>query len=856
MTYNDEKKLNLHMRFIKNYKKNTAAVFLSFMLTFMLLTVMLVLIHTNFQISSIQSKTEFSPSDCYIDGLSEKQLNELRKDSDIEWMGVQQGEYHSYGRNNQVVLLAKNDSEAITMMAKIMEGRLPEAKGEIVAEKWALLNLGIEPIVNQVIEIVDSDTGKPEKVCVTGILSDIYANKKYGLLSMYTVLEQETSDTYMAYLEFKESVNYHEKVDYLQAKLKLESGKITERPEREDMKDLYILDTEITCIILLLCMVVFYGIYRIATLSRISQYGVLRAIGLKKGQLQKMIWKELYSIYLISVPIGIALGIFVAYIVMFISGDKDAKVYLHNKMVQFKLVIPGWQIFICIAITGILIGCIGYTLGKQVVRLSVIDTIASNLKQKKEEKDSFDIQKADSKIGMLFRMGCKYIVRDLKTSGFVILNICVGIVLFTGLAYKADTLKIYREDTKEMYYLNGQYAMTMQYFDQIQQGVSRESMEKILGMNEIVSAKTSSSMPIRVIDEENISRNDKYYNKFNKNLKKIYGYSDVGFDGKDQIYKSMLSGYNTDALRVLKQYVIEGNFEPENMREDEVILFILHMDNEKKNGIPKSIKEGTPLMEYHAGDKIRVKYREDGQTNLGEYELLTDYDAKYHYKTYKVAAIVSFSYMYDCNKTVYPLLITSDQYIQKIVPESSFQCIYWDGVKNITAQEQIMLERDMIRIGSQNNNVSTRSMISEIEQNEMFYYKQLVYIYGIAIIAFILVLVNMINNLRYRMQTRTREICMLRAVGFSVSMIQKMILFENVILGSIATFLAFIFLQPILRYLYTISEMKAFAHEFHFDYVNFTMVTIGAILICILLSFRILKAWKSKEIIKGIGSFE
>ncbi|HIV12356.1 MAG TPA: hypothetical protein IAA63_04345 [Candidatus Pullilachnospira stercoravium] len=46
-------KNSLSRRFLRSYKKNTAAIFFSFALTFLLLTVLLTLIHTNFRISGI-----------------------------------------------------------------------------------------------------------------------------------------------------------------------------------------------------------------------------------------------------------------------------------------------------------------------------------------------------------------------------------------------------------------------------------------------------------------------------------------------------------------------------------------------------------------------------------------------------------------------------------------------------------------------------------------------------------------------------------------------------------------------------------------------------------------------------------
>lgn len=847
-----DKEIKLHARFIKSYKKNTLAIFFSFALTFMLLTVMLVMLHTNFRIQNLQLKTEFTPSDCYIDGLTMQQLDRLRKDPEIERIAVQQGGYKIFERNNQNVFLYKNDDAAITMMAIVVEGRLPEKEGEIVAEKWTLLNLSIEPVVNQTIKITDSDTGEEKKFKLVGILSDIYGNKKHGLLSLYTVLGQKTDESYLAYLQFKSSVRYSQKAAELPAELGIAAKQIKDCPARENFSELYFLEIEIICVILLICIVVFYGIYRIAVISRLGQYGILRAVGMKRRQLQKMLLMELYEIYIVSVPVGILIGMLAAYFVLLISGDRDKEIYLNNEAVNFHLMVPGGSILFCVVIIALLVGMIGYMVGKRVTRFSITETISGSLDSKKDRKSCFRLQRANGKTGMLLHMGLKYIFRDMKTSVFAILTICLGVTLFTGLSYQAKIMRIYREDTREMYYLNGQYAITMQYFDQADQGISRGSAEEMQKFDEITAAKTSSGIPIRVIDEEGVGRKEAYYDDHNKRLQENYGYCDAGYDGKNQIYKSVLYGYNVNALKALKQYVSEGEFQPENIGEDEVILCVMRMDDTKDSNIPGSYKEGSPLMQYQAGDEISVKYRADLQTGLLEYATLADHDAEYVYRSYKIAAIVSFPYMYDCKRTVYPLLITDDRYIQQMAPDSRFQCMYIDGSKNMSLPEQVTFERKLIQAASQNSNVSTRSLISEIEQNEMFYQKQMVYIYGIAIVAFFLVLINMMNNLQYRMQTRTREICMLRAVGLSVSMAKKMLLFENTILGLTAVVLAFGLSQPTLRYLYFMSDMRAFGHDFHFDFMAFAIVAVFALLLCSALSFKILKEWKTRRIAERI----
>lgn len=330
----------------------------------------------------------------------------------------------------------------------------------------------------------------------------------------------------------------------------------------------------------------------------------------------------------------------------------------------------------------------------------------------------------------------------------------------------------------------------------------------------------------------------------------------AGFDGRNQVYKSVIYGYNEPALRSLKPYVISGDYDPADLKDDEIILSVLRTDDTKENKNPGSYKEGTPLMDYKAGDRITMKYRADGRNSGMDYETFTDRDARYLYKTYKIAAIVSFSYMHDCTITVYPLMITGDRQIRSMFPHSAFQCMYVDGEEHMTEGQQLALERDLIQISSKNKSVSTRSLIAEIQQNDMFYRKQMVYVYGIAVITFVLALINMLNNLRYRMQTRTREICMLRAVGMSVRMTRKMMLFENMILGFIAAAGAFVLSQPILRYLYRLSDMRAFGHPFHYPAGTFLLVSACALAVCGALSFGILKEWRTKRIMEGAGKAE
>ena len=845
-------KIILHRRFLVFYKKNTFALFSSFTLTFMLAAVILILIHTNHRIENIEYKTIFTPSDCLIEDLSWQQVRQLKDNTAISHIALEQQIYYQgLSKNGKNFYLHKGDASFITLMAKVIEGRLPETPDEVIAEKWVLLNLGVQPELNQEFEFGYGD-GRTKTVKVSGILSDMRGNSGYGTLSLYMAMDNTENVSYTAYITLKDARDLDKVIDEIRQGLGIKKKQVRKCPAREDFNELFRIDIQIMGVILFVCLVIFYGIYKIVLVTREKQYGILHALGMGNRQMYIMVLSELYHVYFAGALAGIAAGIFLAWVIVQVSGDAGTVVYLYNESVKYNIVIPVRQIVACIIAMAVFTGTAGYFTARGIIKKPLAETISGAAKDKLNRLHFPGINSSTGKTRTLFSLSCNYILCNIKLSVFVIITMCTGIILFTGMAYKAEILQLYRSDTKELWYLNGQYEMSMQSYGSPYQGVSRQAAKDILAMDGVEDIKTSAGLCVRVIDEDGVKRNDKYYDKINASMREHYGYELRGNDGTNQIYKTSLCGYNTSALKELKKYVVSGGFDAENLKEDEVILAVLSMDS-IEDDVPGWYKEGNKLMEYKAGDKITIKYRADFNTDNDKYETLED-KGRYIYKTYKVAAVVSFEYMYGNRTNIYPRMVTSDQNIQKIVPDGCYQCIYIDTDGNMQAAGRKELERKLINTGADFDGVSVRSLEGNIKQNEMFYNKQMVYICGIAITVFILVLINMANNLEYRMYARTREICMLRAVGMSVLMAREIFVFENLVLSMVSVIIAYFVSHPVLSYLYNISDMKLYGHKFEFDYAAFLAVSITAIVLCILLSLDILKSWKTRQITGVMGN--
>ena len=57
-----------------------------------------------------------------------------------------------------------------------------------------------------------------------------------------------------------------------------------------------------------------------------------------------------------------------------------------------------------------------------------------------------------------------------------------------------------------------------------------------------------------------VERNEEYYDELNERQMEIYGYSDAGYDGKDQCINRFLNGYNEEAFKMSQTVYCRGGF--------------------------------------------------------------------------------------------------------------------------------------------------------------------------------------------------------------------------------------------------------------------------------------------------------
>ena len=188
--------LGLTIRFVKDYRKNSFALIFSLLLSITLIFSILTLLHTNYRVIAKQNLFIYTAIDYEINGLDAEQIYLLKQNPEIKHLGIGKQLGNIQTKDSQRGILRASNSEEILAVVKLLKGRMPKKPQEIVAEKWALLNLGINPILDQEVAVpvsYDNSTNKvvTEKFKLVGIISDQAFHKRAAVVTLYNRIGHE-----------------------------------------------------------------------------------------------------------------------------------------------------------------------------------------------------------------------------------------------------------------------------------------------------------------------------------------------------------------------------------------------------------------------------------------------------------------------------------------------------------------------------------------------------------------------------------------------------------------------------------------------------------------------------------------
>ena len=110
--------------------------------------------------------------------------------------------------------------------------------------------------------------------------------------------------------------------------------------------------------------------------------------------------------------------------------------------------------------------------------------------------------------------------------------------------------------------------------------------------------------------------------------------------------------------------------------------------------------------------------------------------------------------------------------------------------------------------------------------------------------------------MKFRIQVRKKEMCILRAIGMKYQMVKQIVVLEILNICIVAVVGGCGIARIISRSLYNQSDLKDFGYIYKFNINIYLLVCLAAFLICTFISHQIVKKFNNKNIIDELSNVE
>ena len=663
---------------------------------------------------------------------------------------------------------------------ELVKGNFPKKANEVVIEKWVLDNLGVKPEIGQKITIDLYGRKKKETFVVSGILSDRVSAKSSGIMEIFLNRDfKKSNEKTDAYVRFKDDKNIVENIYLVADDLGLDDEGISvNRMLLDAMGQLEEIDynliySAIAAAIVL--AIVVYGVFNISIIQRISEYGLIRAIGGKLSDIVKLLLTELLLIWLVSLPIGVAVGYLVAVLLKKVSGNVFTEMAVELSTISVPIEIIGFASVVSLLIIVFIVVLLAW----KIKRISPIDEIRGNIKtsvDKKRNQKMIRKRKNNSLsyskiIPIEIKMAMKNVLRNKSGFAITLISMCLGSVMFLASSFYSDLMKDQQKKLEEVSRVNTDFKISMIITKPMYAGYSIKDIEDIRSINGVENVDEIRSLYARMFLKENQILDKEYFKKENEGTytKNVLGGLLVDCGNGDKILKSGVYGYNDTLLKKLDKHLAKGNVNLKEMNNEEVAIAMVPKNN------------GKYTVGVDIGDKLKVTFREDGISSE-EYLKMTDTGGKYITKEFKIVGIVNelvdYSDYYVDDRSVN--LVLSNKQFEKFSGYKNAQIVNIE--MNDNANREKVAKQILTIANRTSGNVfadltEERMTLAAMEENKQMF------INAIIGILFLISIINIVNNIKYSMVSRRAEFGIIRAVGADNKMFRKIVLSEGLMYG-------------------------------------------------------------------------
>lgn len=268
--------------------------------------------------------------------VDETKYEKIKSHADIDSTGIINGigSMKEYEDETKIALAYVDENAFKFNSFKLVDGKLPVNKNEIAIDDMALKKLGYEEKLNQTIEIEYEDYASGEIVIkdfiVTGITKSsesAQVKKSYSIIVSNDYMNSTrdmSKENFNVFFTLKNGDNmYADDMEMMIGEIGENFGiKKAYTAVNENYINLSKPDPSVITSIVVICLViilssilVIYNIFYLSIITKVQEFGKLRAIGTTKKQIKKIILKEGMYLSVIAIPLGLVAGYIISEVI-------------------------------------------------------------------------------------------------------------------------------------------------------------------------------------------------------------------------------------------------------------------------------------------------------------------------------------------------------------------------------------------------------------------------------------------------------------------------------------------------------------------------------------------------------------
>lgn len=828
----------LARKYIVFYKSQSLAILISMILSIALMAGISSLVYSG-QLSDLENSKEINGNWNYAVPLKDKTIEKITNKQDkgyeVEKYGICKIVDEAVGDRN-IALLYGDETYLEMTNQSVLEGEYPTKANEIAMSKFVLDNIGYDDVLGTKISL----DGK--EYVLSGVLKSEWASDSNILNAFISeeAVDMKEGVSSFVYLKFDESKKMYKQYRALKEDLELDSETIQENdnvnyylggespqslidhvkfaftnPEGNFTYLMLVLRDEfgltVNGVILglgLFSIFIIYSIFSVNISKRISQYGILKVLGIGRLKQFSLVLFELWSLLFVAFPIGVVLGNIVAKLMY----SNFNTVFINRDVVNSGTHISGTQSFLATAELKAENFHISYTaIVFEAVFLAIaMCFIAWKIKCQTQKSVSIQLLKGGNdkkrknrtiyskgKMSLFNILIEKLMFERKRTFLGILVSLSLGGVIFLCSnfvltnAQTSNEMQLASDDglgsDYKIYENNIDLSKTMG------EDIENE-LEKIDGVKNVYPVKSYIG---EVLIEQNNFFWKEYYEYLNEAYKDTYnGYMRNTING-DYAIKSNILGYDDELLGKMEPYILEGSIDPDQMRRNnEIVLVTLEDAQGNHNSIDKKI-----------GDTIKVRVPNNISGSSEDLKQLGS-ESDFSEEEYTISAIVSRTMVRDSRlytleeqpDITYSVIMTNEQ-MQKNYNIEGYRVLTVEKKKNADTE----LVADEIKKRTQTlADCLFQDYTGAIERQNEYLFQKTLFFYGIAFIFLIISLFHIVNTMNHLILSRRHEYGILRAMGITNKNFRKLMLGQGALYGvfsSIVMILLYIIGNKTMEYL-------------------------------------------------------